>query len=92
LAVTFPLHVVCGWIGNSALVAQVCAWVVCTWIGAAVPVIDLNGLGRLAEGPFFGGVQAPFYTPDGFHPGTVGQGLLADTILEALAAFGFTRL
>jgi lysophospholipase L1-like esterase len=52
-----------------------------------VPVIDLAGLGRLAEAPLaVGGVAVPdFYAPDGFHPATVPQGLLGDTILEAFA-------
>jgi hypothetical protein len=50
-----------------------------------VSVIDLAGLGRLAEAPLaVGGVQVPdFYAPDGFHPGTVAQGLLGDAVLEA---------
>jgi hypothetical protein len=32
------------------------------------------------------GVVAPFYSPDGFHPGTVGQGVLGNAILDAFAA------
>ena len=52
-----------------------------------VPVIDLAGLGRLAEAPLVvGGVPVPdFYAPDGFHPATVPQGLLGDAVLEAFA-------
>jgi hypothetical protein len=52
-----------------------------------VPVIDLAGLGRLAEAPLVvGGVQVPnFYAPDGFHPATVPQGLLGNAVLEAFA-------
>jgi lysophospholipase L1-like esterase len=52
-----------------------------------VPVIDLAGLGRLAEAPLVvGGVQvANFYSPDGFHPTTVPQGLLGNAVLEAFA-------
>jgi hypothetical protein len=53
-----------------------------------VPVIDLAGLGRLAEAPLVvGGVPVPdFYAPDGFHPATVPQGLLGNAVLEAFAA------
>ncbi len=66
---------------------------------AGIPVVDLNGLGRLAEGPFVvGGVDViqsgKAYAPDFFHPGTVGQGILGNTILEAFATAytpGFTR-
>jgi lysophospholipase L1-like esterase len=52
-----------------------------------VPVIDLAGLGRLAEAPLVvGGVSVPdFYAPGGFHPATVPQGLLGNAILEAFA-------
>jgi len=52
-----------------------------------VPVIDLAGLGRLAEAPLVvGGVPVPdFYAPDGFHPATVPQGLLGNAVLEAFA-------
>src|SRR5262249_17756848 len=64
-----------------------------------IPVVDLNALGRLAEGPFVvGGVDViqtgKVYAPDFFHPGTVGQGILGNTILEAFATAyfpGFTR-
>jgi lysophospholipase L1-like esterase len=53
-----------------------------------IPVIDLFGLGHLAEQPLtLAGVQVQvdnLYAPDGFHPGSVPQGILADTILEAL--------
>jgi lysophospholipase L1-like esterase len=53
-----------------------------------MPVIDLAGLGRLAEAPLVvGGAQVPdFYAPDGFHPATVPQGLLGNAVLEAFAA------
>ena len=68
--------------------------------GAEIPVVDLAGLGKLADAdpvPFVvGGVTiqgvngtgaaAPFYSPDGFHPGTVGQGVLGNAILDAFAA------
>jgi lysophospholipase L1-like esterase len=51
-----------------------------------VPVIDLAGLGRLAEAPLVVGVPVPdFYAPDGFHPATVPQGLLGNAVLEAFA-------
>jgi lysophospholipase L1-like esterase len=52
----------------------------------AIPVIDLFRSGRLAEQPLtLAGVQVNnFYAADGFHPGSILQGLLADTILEAL--------
>jgi lysophospholipase L1-like esterase len=53
-----------------------------------IPVIDLFGLGHLADQPLtLAGVQIDahyLYAPDGFHPGSVPQGILADTILEAL--------
>ncbi len=54
-----------------------------------MPVIDLAGLGRLAEAPLVvGGVPVPdFYAPDGFHPATVPQGLLGNAVLEAFAAY-----
>jgi lysophospholipase L1-like esterase len=53
-----------------------------------MPVIDLAGLGRLAEAPLaVGGVHVPdFYAPDGFHPATVPQGLLGNAVLGAFAA------
>jgi lysophospholipase L1-like esterase len=53
-----------------------------------MPVIDLAGLGRLAEAPLVvGGVPVPdFYAPDGFHPATVAQGLLGNAVLGAFAA------
>ena len=52
-----------------------------------MPVIDLAGLGRLAEAPLVvGGVPVPdFYAPDGYHPATVPQGLLGNAVLEAFA-------
>jgi lysophospholipase L1-like esterase len=51
-----------------------------------IPVIDLFALSHLAEAPItLAGVQVNnWYAPDHFHPGTIAQGLLADTILEAL--------
>jgi lysophospholipase L1-like esterase len=61
-----------------------------------IPVVDLNGLTHLATQTItVGGVQflpatplpsgSPnLFTVDGFHPNTVGQGLLANTVLEAL--------
>jgi hypothetical protein len=53
-----------------------------------MPVIDLAGLGRLADAPLaVGGAQVPdFYAPGGFHPATVPQGLLGNAVLEAFAA------
>jgi lysophospholipase L1-like esterase len=52
-----------------------------------IPVIDLAGLGQLAESPLdLGGVPVPnFYAPGGFHPSTASQGILGNTILDALA-------
>jgi lysophospholipase L1-like esterase len=49
-----------------------------------VPVIDLYGLGHLATQPLqIGGVTVNnLYAPDGFHPNTIGQGLLANAILD----------
>ena len=49
-------------------------------------MIDLFGLGHLAVNPpILGGVQiSNFYGPDGFHPETAPQGILANTVLEAL--------
>src|SRR5262249_15136461 len=53
-----------------------------------IPVIDLFGPGHLADQPLtLAGVQVDphyLYAPDHFHPGSVPQGILADTILEAL--------
>jgi lysophospholipase L1-like esterase len=51
-----------------------------------IPVIDLFGLSHLAEQPLtLAGMQVDsFYAPDGFHPGSIPQGILADTILEGL--------
>jgi lysophospholipase L1-like esterase len=53
-----------------------------------VPVVDLYALNNLpSSGPLsIGGlnVNANMYGPDGFHPSTLGQGLLANAILEAL--------
>jgi lysophospholipase L1-like esterase len=53
-----------------------------------IRVIDLFGLGHLADQPLIlAGVQVQvdkLYAPDHFHPGSVPQGILANTILEAL--------
>ncbi|MBI3822691.1 MAG: SGNH/GDSL hydrolase family protein [Planctomycetes bacterium] len=51
-----------------------------------LPVIDLFGLSHLAQSPLtLGGVTVNnLYALDGFHPDTVGQGLLANTILQSL--------
>jgi lysophospholipase L1-like esterase len=61
-----------------------------------IPVVDLYGLTQLTtQSITVGGVQflpatplpsgSPnLFTIDGFHPNTVGQGLLANTVLEAL--------
>jgi lysophospholipase L1-like esterase len=53
-----------------------------------IPVIDLFGLSHLTVNPItMGGVQtSAFYAPDGLHPSTVLQGLLADSILQAFYA------
>ncbi len=52
-----------------------------------LPVANLYGLSELAlQPPTLGGTQlttADFFSPDQFHPSTVGQGLIANTILEA---------
>jgi phospholipase/lecithinase/hemolysin len=56
-----------------------------------IPVVDMFALGQLAANaattPVIVGGQSftNLYSPDYFHPNTVGQGLLADTVLEALA-------
>jgi lysophospholipase L1-like esterase len=51
-----------------------------------IPVIDLFGLGQQLQQPLTiaGVTVSNLYAPDGFHPGTVAQGVLADTVLEAL--------
>jgi lysophospholipase L1-like esterase len=51
----------------------------------SIPVVDLYDMGKLAAGPLtIGGQQVTnLYAPDGFHPGTVLQGLLGNAILEA---------
>jgi lysophospholipase L1-like esterase len=51
-----------------------------------IPVIDLFGLGHQFQPPLtVAGVQInDLLAPDGFHPGTIAQGLLADTVLDAL--------
>ncbi len=57
------------------------------WAAARdVAVVDLFGLGELGRGPItLGGVQVNSLSgPDGLHPSTVWQGLLADTVLRAL--------
>jgi phospholipase/lecithinase/hemolysin len=50
-------------------------------------VVDLFGLSQLTTGPLtMAGTTVPsdkFFAPDGFHPATVTQGLLANTILSA---------
>jgi lysophospholipase L1-like esterase len=55
-------------------------------LSRGIPVIDLFGLGHQFQPPLtVAGVQINnLLAPDGFHPGTIAQGLLADTILEAL--------
>jgi len=51
-----------------------------------IPVIDLFGLGYKNQQPLMidGVTLTNLSAPDGFHPGTIAQGVLADTILEAL--------
>jgi lysophospholipase L1-like esterase len=51
-----------------------------------IPVADLYSLSHLLNSPLkLGGVTVTnLYAPDFFHPGTVGQGLLANTVLAAL--------
>jgi lysophospholipase L1-like esterase len=56
-----------------------------------IPVVDLDGLTHLTQQTIsVGGVQIPsaqlpsLFSPDGFHPNTVGQGLLGNTVLKAL--------
>jgi lysophospholipase L1-like esterase len=51
-----------------------------------VPVVDMYGLTHILNAPLtMGGVQVTnLYAPDYFHPNTVGQGILADTVLDAL--------
>ena len=51
-----------------------------------IPVVDLFGLGNRIQSPLtVGGVQVnQLFAPDGFHPGTVPQGLLGNTVLDAL--------
>src|SRR5262249_46664298 len=48
-------------------------------------VVDVYGLTHILNSPLtMGGVQvANLYAPDFFHPNTVGQGILADTVLDA---------
>jgi lysophospholipase L1-like esterase len=52
-----------------------------------IPVIDLFGLSHLVDQPLrLAGVQVSnLYAPDGLHPGSIPQGILADAILEGLA-------
>jgi lysophospholipase L1-like esterase len=55
--------------------------------GRQIPVIDLFGANELAtSNPLIvGGVQIDnLFAPDGYHPGMVGQGLLANSVLQAL--------
>ncbi len=51
-----------------------------------VPVVDLYGLTHILNQPLaYGGTTITnLYSPDYFHPNTVGQGILADTVLDAL--------
>jgi lysophospholipase L1-like esterase len=52
-----------------------------------LPLVDLHALSALAGGPvLLGGldVQGRLYAIDGFHPSTIGSGLLANAELEAL--------
>jgi len=51
-----------------------------------IPLIDLYGLSHLTQTPFtIGGVAiTDLYAADGFHPDTVAQGVLANTIMNAL--------
>jgi lysophospholipase L1-like esterase len=52
-----------------------------------IPVVDLYRLNNISPGQVMLGntdVTMHLYGPDGFHPSTVGQGLLADTILDAM--------
>ena len=55
-----------------------------------IPLVDLHGLTELDDAPFpFGGVTVPIngvYSPDGFHPNTLGQGIIGNAVLEALHA------
>jgi lysophospholipase L1-like esterase len=59
-----------------------------------LPVVDLYGLGQLATQPLqLGGVTVDnLYAPDGFHPNTIGQGLLANTILDAFHIAYHTKI
>ena len=52
------------------------------------PLVDLHGLTELDQAPFAFGGEAitDVYSPDFFHPNTLGQGILANTVLEALHA------
>jgi lysophospholipase L1-like esterase len=51
-----------------------------------LPAVDAYGLTHILDTPLtMGGVQITnLYAPDFFHPNTVGQGILADTVLDAL--------
>ena len=51
-----------------------------------IPVVDMYGLTHILNQPItMGGVQVTnLYSPDFFHPNTVGQGILGDTVLNAL--------
>jgi lysophospholipase L1-like esterase len=50
-----------------------------------LPVVDMYGLTHILNTPVtIGGVKVTnLYAPDFFHPNTVGQGILADTVLDA---------
>jgi lysophospholipase L1-like esterase len=50
-----------------------------------LPLVDMYGLTHILNQPItMGGVQVTnLYSPDYFHPNTVGQGILADTVLNA---------
>ena len=52
-----------------------------------IPMMNLFGLANVSLHPItVGGVQITnLYGPDGFHPNTVGQGIIADTILSAFS-------
>jgi hypothetical protein len=50
-----------------------------------IPVVNMYGLSHLLNQTVtMGGVRVTdLYSPDYFHPNTVGQGILADTVLDA---------
>jgi lysophospholipase L1-like esterase len=51
-----------------------------------IPVVNMDGLTHILNQPLtLGGVTVNnLYSPDFFHPNTVGQGVLGDTVLDAL--------